>query len=96
MRYRVVQKSGGERRIRTTEGISQQIYSLPRLTASVSPHAIQYQSTNYTGIAERSQAQKSSLNRLIGSVHGRWNDLNPIDNGEAMWYVPRDLSQYFC
>ena len=28
---------GGGSRIRTYEGISQQIYSLPRLTASVSP-----------------------------------------------------------
>ena len=29
-------KNGGGRRIRTFEGVSQQIYSLPRLTASVS------------------------------------------------------------
>ena len=29
---------GGEWRIRTTEGVSQQIYSLPRLTAPETPH----------------------------------------------------------
>ncbi len=31
---------GGEWRIRTTEGDSQQIYSLPRLTAPETPHKI--------------------------------------------------------
>ena len=30
--------SGGQRRIRTFEGVSQQIYSLPRLATSVSTH----------------------------------------------------------
>ena len=30
--------AGGPSRIRTYEGVSQQIYSLPRLTASVSTH----------------------------------------------------------
>ncbi len=33
-------KNGGERWIRTIEGISQQIYSLPRLAALESPHSI--------------------------------------------------------
>lgn len=31
--------AGGGWRIRTTEGVSQQIYSLPRLTAPETPHA---------------------------------------------------------
>jgi hypothetical protein len=33
------QKLSGERRIRTSEGINQQIYSLPQLAALVSPQA---------------------------------------------------------
>src|SRR3990167_380433 len=32
---------GGQRRVRTFEGVSQEIYSLPRLTTSVSAHHLE-------------------------------------------------------
>ncbi len=47
-------KNGGEWRIRTTEGVSQQIYSLPRLTAPETPHAPFLSARNYTGEQEES------------------------------------------
>ena len=48
---------GGEWRIRTTEGISQQIYSLPHLTALVTPHNFRDQAGENTGRVRASQAE---------------------------------------
>ena len=41
---------GGQARIRTLEGVCQQIYSLPRLTASVPTHKPRDSVRNFTGV----------------------------------------------
>ena len=41
----LVESDGGGWRIRTTEGMSQQIYSLPQLTALVTPRPIEKKNT---------------------------------------------------
>ena len=74
---------GGEGRIRTTEGVCQQIYSLPRLTASVPPHGctLIQRSPKNTRASGPSQAQNAPLAQKLNSER-----YLPIDKHRLLCY----------
>jgi hypothetical protein len=79
---------GGERRIRTFEGISQQIYSLPRLATSVSLHASRETRNSNPEIRNNPVRISNFVLRISPpcGVSGRWESNPPHQLGRLAHY----------